>query len=153
MSSRLFTEVREKRGLAYHINTVADTFADGGYLAAQAGVEHKNLELAVSTILKEYKKISQEKISAKELQKAKDYVKGKAVMNLESSDEVAMFYIDQEISRQRILGIGEIFSRFDKVREDDIMRVAKDIFQDSKLNLAVIGPRKDELKLQKLLKL
>jgi predicted Zn-dependent peptidase len=101
MSSRLFTEVREKRGLAYYVRTIGDAFSDVGYMATQAGVEHKNLELALATILGEYKKTAREKVSGKELQKAKDFIKGGAVMGMESSDEVAMFFIDKEVSQQR----------------------------------------------------
>ena len=81
MSSRIFIEVRERRGLAYQVRTDMDAYQDVGYLATQAGVEHKNLELALETILNEYRKISQEKVSDKELQKAKDYLKGKMIMN------------------------------------------------------------------------
>jgi len=153
MSSRLFIEVREKRGLAYYVRTSVDTYQDCGYLATQAGVEHKNLPLAVKTILSEYKKIATEKVSEKELQRAKDYIKGKSVMGLESSDEVAMFFITQEIRKQKILTIQEIFRRIDKVVTADILRVARDVFQQSKLNLAVIGPHKTKGKLKNLLKL
>jgi len=116
-------------------------------------VEHKNLGLTVQTILAEYKKIATEKVSEKELQRAKDYIKGKSVMGLESSDEVAMFFIMQEIKKQKILTIQEIFRRIDKVNSNDILRVAKDIFQPAQLNLAVIGPHKNEKELEKILKL
>jgi len=153
MSSRLFIEVREKRGLAYYVRTSVDTYQDCGYLATQAGVEHKNLALAVETILAEYKKIATEKVGEKELQKAKDYIKGKSVMGLESSDEVAMFFITQEIRKQKILTIQEMFRRIDRVTASDILRVAKDIFQPAKLNLAVIGPHKNNSELKSLLKI
>lgn len=151
-SSRIYSEVREKRGLAYFIRTSVDSFKDCGYLATQAGVEHKNLPLAIKTILQEYKKIAAEKVSEKELRKAKDFIKGKSVMGLESSDEVAMFFASQEIKKKKIMTIQEIFSRIDKVTPGDIIRVAKDIFQANKLNLAVIGPHKNEKELEALLK-
>ena len=151
MSSRLFIEVREKRGLAYHVSTGVEDFADGGYLATKAGVEHKNLEITVKTILEEYKKIAENKVSAKELQKAKDFVKGKSVMGLEASDEVAMFLIDQEIRRGRIMTMEEIFQKVDKVSIGDILKVAKNIFRKDKLNLAVIGPHKNSAELNKIL--
>lgn len=153
MSSRLFIEVREKRGLAYYVRTGVDSFSDCGYLATQAGVEHKNMKLAIGTILLEYARMSREKVSEEELRRAKDFIKGKAVMGMESSDEVASFYVDQELARKKILSIGEIFERFEKVSSSDIMKVAKDIFQNNKLNLAVIGPHKNTKELQKLLKL
>lgn len=151
MSSRLFIEVREKRGLAYRISTGLENFVDCGYLATVAGIEHKNLELAVKTILNEYEKIAKEKLSEKELQKAKDYLKGKSVMSLESSDEMALFLIDQEIQRGKIMSLAEIFEKVDKVKSEDIQRVAKDIFKKEKINLAVIGPHKNSKKLREIL--
>lgn len=153
MSSRLFIEVREKRGLAYYVKTMAEAYEDVGYIATQAGVEHKNLELAVKTILTEYKKISREKVGEKELQKAKDCVKGRAIMGMEASDEVAMFFVDQEVMKKRILTLPEIFKLIDKVTAGDILKVAKDVFRGDKLNLAVIGPHKDDKNLKKFIKL
>jgi predicted Zn-dependent peptidase len=153
MSSRLFIEVREKRGLAYYVKTGLEAFEDCGYLATHAGVEHKNLEQALKTILKEYIKITKEKVSEKELKKAKDLIKGRAFMGLEASDEVAMFYIDQERTDKKIMTLKEKLALIDKVTPDDILRVAKDIFQESRLNLAVIGPQKNSQKLKNLLKL
>jgi predicted Zn-dependent peptidase len=151
MSSRLFMEVREKRGLAYYVRTNTESFEECGYLATQAGVEHKNLALALKTILAEYKKIATEKVPEKELQKAKDYIKGKMVMGMEASDEVAMFFIGQELSRREILKREEIFRRVDLVTPEDIMNVAREIFQNKKLNLAIIGPHKNGDKLQRML--
>jgi predicted Zn-dependent peptidase len=153
MSSRLFTEIREKRGLAYSVSTGVESYRDCGYLATQAGVEHDNLEKTIEIILKEYKKIAMDKVAEKELQKAKDYIKGKSVMSFEESDEVAMFFVDQEVRKKKILMMEEIFKRFDKVTVGDILRVAKEIFQPKKLNLAVIGPHKSSKKLEKLLRL
>ena len=153
MSSRLFIEVRERRGLAYQIKTSVDAFEDCGYLATQAGVNHDKLELTIETILNEYRKIYTEKVSRKELQKAKDFIKGKSVMSFESSDDVAMFFIDQEVKKRKIMALPEIFEKIDKVTESDILRVAKNVFQNKKLNLAVIGPHKDGKKMEKILKL
>lgn len=152
MSSRLFTEIREKRGLAYYVRTDVDAYRECGYLATQAGVEHKNLEKTVEIVLQEYKKIAAEKIGKKELKKAKDYIKGRSVMGFEASDEVAMFYIDQEVRRQKIMTLPEIFAKIDKVTENDILRVAKNIFVNQKLNLAVIGPHQNKKKLQDILR-
>jgi predicted Zn-dependent peptidase len=153
MSSRLFIEVREKRGLAYYVRTMVESYEDVGYIATQAGVEHKNLKLAIETILAEYRKISTEKVSPKELQKAKDYIKGKSVMGMEASDEVAMFFIDQEVMKRKIMTMQEKFRLIDKVTADDIMKVAADVFRNDKLNLAVIGPHKDGKKLLPLVRI
>lgn len=153
MSSRLFIEVRERRGLAYSIHTDTDTYVDCGYLATQAGVDHGKLEITIETILKEYKKIATEKVSEKELRNAKDYIRGKSVMGLEQYDEVAMYCADQEVRKNKIMTPEEYFENIEKVTADDVLRVAKYIFKNEKLNLAVIGPHRNANKLEKILKI
>ena len=153
MSSRLFMEVRGKLGIAYYITTSVDSDPDTGYLVTQAGVDNEKIEKAISVILKEYKKVTQRKVPKDELKKAKDCIKGKTTLLLESSDAQASFYAGQELLEKKILTPEEIFAKIDKVTAEDILKVAKDIFQPKKLNLALIGPFKDKAKFQKLLKL
>ncbi len=153
MSSRLFIAVREKLGIAYYIKTNIASNPDTGYLVTQAGVDNKNIEKAISTILKEYKRISQKKVPLTELKKTKDNIKGKLALELESSDAQASFYAGQELLKKEILTPEEIYQRIDKVSQDDILRVAREIFRPEKLNLALIGPFKEKTKFQKLLKL
>jgi len=153
MSSRLFVEIRDKLGIAYYIKTDADLDPDTGYLVTQVGVDNKKADKAILTILKEYKKISRQKISKTELKKAKDFIKGKTTLLLESSDARASFYAGQELLEKQILTPEEVFKKIDKVSINDILKVARGIFQPQKLNLALIGPFKDKTKFQKLLKL
>ena len=153
MSSRLFIEIRERRGLAYFVHTSVDTYQDCGYIATQAGVEHGKIEQTIAAILAEYKKIANFKVENKELQKAKDYVKGRAVMGLEASDDVAMFFIDQEMHKEKIMTPAEVFAKIDGVTATDILRVSKDVFKNNKLNLAIVGPHKNTKSLEKLLSL
>lgn len=153
MSSRLFIKVRERLGLAYYISTDVSADQDTGFLVTQAGIDNKNVEKAVLTILREYKKISQKKVPPTELEKAKDYIKGKMALQLETSDVQASFYGAQELIENKILTQKEIYAKIDEVSANHILKVAKDIFQPSKLNLALIGPFKDKLKFQKLLKI
>ena len=153
MSSRLFTEIREKLGLAYYISTDTEEDTDTGFLVTRAGVDSKRVDKAISTILKEYKKISEIKVSKEELKKAKDNIKGKTALMLETSDALASFFTGQEILERKIKTPNEIFKEIDKVSANDILKVAKDIFSLEKLNLAVIGPFKDKEKFEKLLKL
>jgi len=153
MSSRLFIEIREKLGIAYYVRTQTDMNPDTGYLVTQAGIDNKNIERAISVILKEYKKFSQKKVPLQELKKAKDYIKGKTTLFLESSDAQASFYAGQEIFKNKILTPAEIFKKIDKISENDILKIAKDIFKPEKLNLALIGPIKDNKKIEKLLKI
>ena len=153
MSSRLFTEVREKLGAAYHIRTGADLDPDTGYLVTQAGVDSKKIDKVISTILKEYKKISRKKVSGAELKKSKENLKGRLALALEASDVRASFFAGQELLENKILTPKEVFRRIDQVSVNDILKVAKDIFRPANLNLALIGPFKEKAKFRKLLKL
>jgi predicted Zn-dependent peptidase len=152
MSSRLFIEVRAKLGIAYYINTNSEMNPDTGFLFTQTGLDNKNVEKGILTILKEYKKISEKKVPNSELKKAKDYLKGKTTLLLESSDAQASFYAAQEVLEKKILTPKEIFRKIDKVSREDILKVAKEIFRPEKLNLALIGPFKDKNRFQRLLK-
>jgi predicted Zn-dependent peptidase len=155
MSSRLFIKVRERAGLAYSIHTSVDNSTDTGYLVTQVGIDHKNLEKTIKLILEEYKDLREKTISEKELQKAKDYLKGRMSLSLDSSDRQASFYAVQELLEKKILKPEEEFKNIDKVSINDIKKVAEDIFASAKLNLAAIGPFEDseKEKLQKLLKI
>ncbi|MEF8847175.1 MAG: pitrilysin family protein [Candidatus Paceibacterota bacterium] len=144
MSSRLFIEVREKRGLCYYIKCSSETKTDSGYLAVKAGLDHNEISQAIDVILNEFKEIKQGNFSKSELQKAKDYLKGNTILNLESSDERAMFYTGQELLRQEILTPEEKFEKIDQVTQKDLQRVAQELFKPENLNLALIGPHQDE---------
>jgi predicted Zn-dependent peptidase len=153
MSSRLFIKVRERQGLAYYISSEVSSDPDTGFLVSSAGVDSKNVEKAISTILREYKNISQKKVPPAELKKAKDYIKGKMTLHLESSDALASFYAGQELLEKKILTPKEVWAKIDRVSANDLLRVARDIFKPEKLNLALIGPFDKKEKFQKLLKL
>jgi len=144
MSSRLFIEVREKRGLAYSVNSWADAFTDVGYVATQSGVDNKRFLEALKVTLNEYKKIANEKIPEKEIKKARDYIKGKMVIGLESSDEMAAFYAEQELLKGEIKTPEQRLEDIEKVTSEQVLDVAKEIFQPNKLNLAIVGPAKDK---------
>ncbi len=153
MSSRLFLSVRERRGLAYSVHTSADSYHDAGYLATQCGVEHENLEKTIDVILDEYKKIATEKVGPEELTKAKEYIKGKIAMGLEGSDDVVEYLVNQETLKGKIVLPKEHAAKIDKVTAADVLRVAKAIFVNQKLNLAVVGPHAHQKALEKLVKL
>ena len=152
-SSRLFVEIREKLGMAYYVSTAVDASSDTGSLATQAGIDNKRVGKAITVILKEYRKISQKKVSEIELRKAKDHIKGKMALVLESSDALASFYGIQELLEKKILTSNEIYDKINKVSASDISRVARSIFRPANLNLVLIGPFKDKDKFLKLLKL
>ncbi len=155
MSSRLFIEVRERRGLAYRVRTEIETFHDAGYIATQCGVEHENLEKAISVILDEYKKIATEKVGKDELRKAKEYIKGGLAMGLEGSDDVIEYLVSQEILRSEIVLPKDKVRAIERVTADDVLRVAQDLFRNDRLNLAVVGPQdaRKKAKLEKMMDL
>lgn len=144
MSSRLFTAVRANLGLAYYIYSSSDLYTDSGYFTTQAGIDAKNSEKVIKIILAEYKKIADEKIGEPELKKVKNYLKGRMIMGLESSSAMASFYANQEILKGQIATLEERLAGIDAVKTGDIRRVAKDIFKNEKLNLALIGPCKNK---------
>ncbi len=151
MSSRMFVEVRERRGLAYSIRTSVDLFLDAGYIATQAGVEHGNLEKALEVILDEYKKITQELVGQDELKKAKESIKGRTALGLEGSDDVVEYLVGQEVLQNKIILPKDKLKAIDRVTAKDVQRVAKMIFTEKRLNVAVISPNAKKAKLEKLL--
>jgi predicted Zn-dependent peptidase len=153
MSSRLFVKVRGKLGLAYYINSDVEQNPDTGYLFIRTGVDNNRVELAISTILKEIKKIREKRVSISELKKAKENLKGKLALLLESSEVQASFFGLQELLENRILSLKEIYKEIDKVNQNAILKVARDIFKPEKLNLALIGPFKDKNIFERILKL
>jgi len=145
MSSRLFTEIREHRGLAYDIYSSTDHFLNSGAFTIYAGVDPKEVEIAVAAILEELSKIKQE-ITASELTRAKELSKGRLYLRLEDSRNVALWYGSQEILMRQILDIEDVISIVDAITIAELKEVAKEILTDSGLNLAVTGPvQKDSL--------
>lgn len=155
MSSRLFLSVRERLGLAYYISASYENYSDSGYLGIKMGVDidPKKIKKALQTVMKEIRKMRDKKVSDKELKKAKDNLKGRMALTLESSDEIASFLVSQELARKKIMRPKEIIDQINKVTAADIARVAKDIFKNEKMNLAMIGPGEDKIFLEKVLRL
>lgn len=153
MSSRLFMEVREKRGLAYYVHSGTEEYHDRGYFVSQAGLRISALEDAIKVIVEQYALMSAKVVSTSELQRAKDYFKGRMVLRLEDSYSEAALYTTQEALEKKIETPEEIMEKVSRVTVKDIQRVAKDIFVNQRLNLAVVGPIKEEGKFQRLLKL
>jgi predicted Zn-dependent peptidase len=155
MSSRLFHEVREKRGLAYYVRSSSDHYQDCGSLVTTAGVDPKRAKEAISVILEEYRKISNFKfqISNQELKKAKEYLKGHLVLELEDSRSVAGFYAQQELLEKQIDNPAEILQKIENVNVEDVKKVASKYFVNKGLNLAIIGNFPSGQEFQSLLKL
>lgn len=139
MSSRLFLEVREERGLAYDVHTSADYYTDSGYLVTQAGVRRDATAEALKVILAEYKKIADEGVSTEELNKTKHYAEGKMLLGLETSDAFAFYAGEQEALKERIRTPDEIIADIKKVTPAQVQRVARELFTERKLNAVVLG--------------
>ncbi len=155
MSSRLFHEVREKRGLGYYIRTSSDHNQDCGTLVSTAGIDPKRVEEAISVIIAEYHRIKTEKtgITDKEISKAKEYLKGHLVLELEDSRAVAGFYGTQEMLEDKVENPVEYLSKIDKISTEEVFKAAKKYLITSALNFAVIGNFEDGQKFEKLLEL
>lgn len=155
MSSRLFHEVREKRGLGYYVRSSADYYTDCGSLVSTAGVDPKRVDEAVSVIVDQYQKIAKDgdSINKDELKKAKEYLKGHFVLELEDSRAVSGFFASQELLEKKIDTPEEVLVKIDKVGKQDLGRVAKKYIVNKGLNLAVIGNFEDKKRFEKLLDL
>lgn len=151
MSSRLFQRVREELGAAYYIHASSDLSLDHGHLAISAGVDHKKIEQVIKVVLEECRQLVDQRLSPKELKKAKDHLVGNLLIGLDTSDEVANFYGGQEILTGKILSPQQIVKEVRAVTVQDIQRVARFLFQDDRLNFAVIGPLRDEPGIKKIL--
>lgn len=155
MSSRLFHEIREKRGLAYYVRSTADEFADAGTFVSTAGIDPKRIVEAVEVMVTEYSKVSRGElgITDEELAKAKEFLKGHLVLDLEDSRSVSVFYAHQELLEEKIENPDDVLSEIDKVTKEAVESVGKEFFTEQTLNLAVIGKFEDGQKLESLLKL
>ena len=152
MSSRLFQRVREELGAAYYINASLDLFSDHGYFAVAAGIDHKKLEIVIRAILEELKKIAADSLTEKELHRAKDHLSGRLILGLETSDSLATFYGAQEVLKREVVPPKELLEKIHAVSRSEVVKVAKDIFKNSGLNLALIGPYKNTQPFAKILK-
>ena len=154
MSSRLFSEVREKRGLAYYVRTGAEHYQDVGNLVSTAGLDPKRVEEGIAVIVNEYAKIASSKsgISKDELSKAKEFLKGHFVLELEDSRAVAGFFAQSEILEDEIETPEELIAKIDKVTMEEVEEAAKKYFKENQLNLAIIGNFPDRQRFEKLLK-
>jgi predicted Zn-dependent peptidase len=151
MSSRLFTEVRERRGLAYYVYGLNHSYTDAGSLYAQAGVDINRIDDAVSTVAAELRKIAQDAVPQDELDKAKSFAKGRFVLQLETPQGLIMFGLRREVLESRTPDPEEILGELERVTAEDVQRVAQDVIETRGLNLAVIGPFDDPSRFEQLL--
>ena len=151
MSSRLFSEVRERRGLAYYIYGYNQGYTDAGTLFAQGGVDINRIEEAIRTVVAEFERIAREPVSADEMEKARNFAKGRLVLSLEDPRGMILYGLRTEVLEGRTREPDEVLAGLDAVTVDDIQRVAQDIVREDRLNLAVIGPFDDPARFEPLL--
>lgn len=153
MSSRLFQKVREGLGAAYYINCGSSLFTDHGIMAISAGVDNKKINIVIKAILEEINKIKNNLVLKAELDKSKNHISGSMLIGLETSDSLAEFYGEQELFKEKILNPEQIIKKIKAVKAGDIKALAKEIFQNNKLNLAIIGPFQNTSEFEKDLNL
>lgn len=144
ISSRLFQDVREKRGLAYSIYSYLNLYSDAGYLATYAGTSKKSLRTVIELVIKHIREIIQGKVKASELRLVKDHLKGNLMLSLESTAARMIKLAQQMLYFQRNFTLDEMIQGIERVQLEDIQRVAKELFACKKLSLTVIGDVKGE---------
>jgi predicted Zn-dependent peptidase len=151
MSSRLFTEVRERRGLAYYVYAINNSYTDAGSLYSQAGVDINRIDEAVTTIVDQLKRIVDEAVPADELEKAKNFAKGRFVLQLENPQGLILFGLRREVLEGEAVEPDEVLAAIDAVTTEDVQRVAQAVLGSNALRLALIGPFEDAERFEKLL--
>jgi predicted Zn-dependent peptidase len=152
MSSRLFTEIRDKLGLAYSIQSYADHFLDTGAVVISAGVDNKHLKVAIKAILEELARLK-DLTPETELTKAKELYKGRLLLRMEDSRSVAGWLGGQEVLTGKILSVDDVVTAIDAITSAELRRVADGLLTGEKLRLAVVGPVSPDEPLEDLLKL
>jgi predicted Zn-dependent peptidase len=151
MSSRLFTEVRERRGLAYYVFAHNQSYTDAGSLFSQAGVDIGRADEAVETIAREFRRIAEEAVPAEELEKARALAKGRFVLRLENPQGMTLFGLSREVLEGKAEEPDAVLAGLDAVTAEDIQRVAQDVIGSNGINLALIGPFENPERFEELL--
>ena len=140
MSSRLFDELREKRGLAYEIGTVLKRFQDTGAFIVHAGIDNKKVPEAIKLILEELKKSRDELISDGEFRRAKEFYTGQLKLALEDTLEYMLWIGETTLMLNKAFSLDEIIAEVNRVDKSSIRKVARKIFRNTNINLSLIGP-------------
>lgn len=153
MSSRLFREIREKRGLAYEIGTSTKRLHDTGAFLVSAGLDNKNIVKVVDIVMRELKKIRTKDLGKNEFERAREFYKGQLLLGLEDTLDQMLWMGEYLTSKGEIPTPQEVIDEIDRITPDDIRHVAKRVFDDSRLNMSVIGKieKKEEKEISKAL--
>jgi len=140
MSSRLFQEIRENRGLAYSVYSYLPTYIDTGLVVVYAGTNESSFREVIELVLKEFDRLKNEPLKHEELETAKEQLKGNLLLSLESSDNLMTRLAKNEIYFKTYLPVGMILKGIDQVEEETVQRLARDIFDERFFCLTVLGP-------------
>ncbi len=152
-SSRLFNEIREKRGLAYYAYASADTFADTGSIYALEGVNLSQIEDAIKVTLEEFDKVAAgTRLNDEEVMRAKEYMIGKMTLDLEDSAAVANWHVRRLLLEGRVTTLEAVLKKVRAVTSENIVGLAKKLFDKNRMNLAIVGPYKKPEKFEKLIR-
>lgn len=152
MSSRLFVNVRERKGLAYSVGSGNEYFHDAGLWFCYGGIKREKIDLAIEAILEELAHIRDKKVDDKELFDAKEKVRGRFVVGLETTNALADYYGKQVLLEKEIDTPEKWLKKIDAVTPEDVQKIAKLLFMTENLNLAMIGSYTDAGRFEKLLK-
>ena len=152
MSSRLFVEVREKRGLAYDVHSDVSHFSDTGAFVVSAGVDPKRVYDAVQTILEQVGAL-REGVPEDELEKAKRLSAGRLMLRMEDTRAVASWMGQSEMLLGRIADVDDVIERVNAVTTDDVRCLANDVLVTERLNIAVVGPCRGHRRIERMLRL
>lgn len=151
MSSRLFIQVRERRGLAYHVSAGPGFYMDTGNFAVYAGLKLEKVYEGLEVIKAELERTVAEKVTDDELKKAKEMIRGRLAIASESTNFLAQYFGIAFVLDRKIETFEEYLENIDKVTSEDVRNVAKELFQRQRYNLQIIGPFKDKTKFEKVL--
>lgn len=139
MSSRLFIQVRERKGLAYVVRSGASSYRDTGYVYIQAGLEAKNINQAIACIKDEINKLVTKGVTARELQDAKTHYRGRITLSLEDSSNQAEWYAKNALFQETIKTPEQKLAEIEAVTAAQVQALAKKIFKQEQLRVAIIG--------------
>ncbi len=144
MSSRLFMELREKRGLVYDVHTYVAHFLDAGTFNIYTGVDPKNAVEALKVVVTEFARLRDDGITEAELTKARELSKGRLLLRMEDSRNVSGWIGAQELLLENVRSIDDAVAEMDAVTLDDVNRVARNLIDPRKAHLAVVGPYRSD---------
>jgi predicted Zn-dependent peptidase len=151
LSSRLFIQIRERKGLAYYVTSSTENYLDTGTFYVKSGLKISSAPEALEMILKELKKVREKGITRAELKKAKEQIKGRVALSLENTHEKLDWCLGQEAFTKKIVSLEKTFEILDKVKLEDVLKVAREIIRNDRLHVAIIGPFPDKSVFEKRL--